>query len=178
MAGITDNKKNNSIKYILVACGVVIVALLVVVIVLLINNNSDKDSKDIENKRNVVVNEENAEEVIAELDEQETTPIGSYEVKMNSNWVFEDGSSASENAYVENVKNNTNPVYFDIVRSDNNETIFESPILPLGSHLEKITLDKKLEAGTYDCVCTYHLLDEQDKSVSQVSISVTIVVKK
>ena len=156
-------------------CGTIIIALLIAVIILLVNKNSDNVEED--KRRNVVVNEQSAEDVMAGLDEQDVTSVGSYEVKMNSNWIFEDGSSASENAYVENVKNNTNPVYFDIARSDNNETIYESPILPLGSHLEKIALDKPLEAGSYDCVCTYYLLDEENNPVSQVSVTVSITIR-
>ena len=40
---------------------------------------------------------------------------------------------------------NTNAVYFDIMRSDTEETIFESPVIPVGSHMEGITLDKALD---------------------------------
>lgn len=57
-------------------------------------------------------------------------------------------------------------MYFDIVRSYNGENIYSSPIIPIGSHLEDITLNKSLEAGEYGCVLTYHLLDENEVSIS------------
>lgn len=155
----------------LVICAIVIVALIGVIIFLL---NRGKDDTSDGPKRNVVVTEKNVEKVASNLTEKEPTPIGSYEVRMNSNWEFEDGLSASSNAYVENVETNTNAVYFDIVRADTNEKIYESPILPIGSHLEAITLDKNLEVGNYDCVCTYHLLDEEEQPVSKVSIAVKV----
>lgn len=125
-------------------------------------------------KRNVVVNASNAEEIVAGM--QPTEP-GYYEVTMNSTWNFENGASASTNAYVENSTSNSNDVYFDVVLSDTDEMIFSSPTIPVGSHLENITLDKALEAGTHDCVLTYHLLDENGKEQSHLNIKLTIVVE-
>lgn len=165
-----SNKKRG--KIILIICILVIIALVGVIAFLLLQRNGNDTAK-----RNVVVNEENAEDVAAELTSREVTPPGSYEVTMNGTWNFENGAAASSNAYVENSESNTNAVYFDVVRSDTGETIYASPILPVGSHLENITLDEKLPAGTYDCVCTYHLLDEDDNPISRVNVSVTIQIQ-
>ena len=43
--------------------------------------------------------------------------------------------------------------------------------------MDKIKLDKKLKAGTYDCVMTYHLLDENEETISTVRVNVTIIVE-
>ena len=123
-------------------------------------------------KRNVVVNKDNVEEVLEQL--EDPVPPGSYEVKMKSTWNFASGDAPSDNAYVENVEANTNSVYFDVTRADTEETIFESPILPVGSYLDNITLDSNLPAGTYDCLVTCHLLDENDESISTVKLTLTI----
>ena len=128
-------------------------------------------------KRNVVVNEKNVDEVISQLAE-ERTPPGSYQVTMNTTWNFPSGDEPSENAYVKNAEANTNSVYFDVTRSDTEETIYESPIIPVGSWLEDITLDTNLPDGVYNCVITYHLLDDEDKSISTVKLTFTIVVGK
>lgn len=133
------------------------------------SNNSRKEEPV---KRNVVVNKDNVEEVLEQL--EDPVPPGSYEVKMNSTWNFASGDAPSDNAYVENVEANTNSVYFDVTRADTEETIFESPILPVGSYLDNITLDSNLPAGTYDCLVTYHLLDENDESISTVKLTLTI----
>lgn len=130
-----------------------------------------------EDKRNVVVNQENLDEVLADMAEDDFVPIGSYEATMSSNWVFADGTSASKNAYVENVVANTHDVYFDIMLSDTKERIYASPVLPIGSHLEAITLDEDLDAGTYDCILEYHLVDENQNTVSTVSFALTIIVE-
>jgi hypothetical protein len=156
----------------LVACGIVIIALLVVVIILLTRGDDEEETK----KRNVVVTPDNVQEVIEEQKESDYVAPGSYEVKMNTTWNFKDGKSASDDAYVENSTTNTNDVYFDITLADTEENIYSSPVLPIGSHLEDITLDKELEDGTYDCVMTYTLVDEDQNPLSSVRVSLTIVV--
>jgi hypothetical protein len=179
---MSEEKKQKSTKkggvIALAICGVVIIALLGVVGVLLTR------SKDAENvataettqKRNVVVTPDNVEEVIEALDESDYVAPGSYEVTMNTTWNFKDGTSASDNAYVENSVDNTNDVYFDITLADTEENIYSSPVIPVGSHLEDITLDKALEDGTYDCVITYTLVDEDQNPLSTVRVKLTIVV--
>lgn len=157
----------------LMICIIVIAGLLGVIGFLLHQKTSGGETK----KRNVVVNEKNAEEVASELLAQEKTPVGSYLVTMNSTWNFTSGDVASENAYVKNADANSNSVYFDIVRTDTGDTIYESPILPVGTYLEDITLDTVLQAGTYDCVLTYYLLDEEDNAVSKTNLALTIVIE-
>ena len=160
------NKGRKGGKIAVAVCIVVIAALLGVVIYLLLGKKEEQV------RRNVVVNEDNVDEVLEQL--EDPVPAGSYEVKMNSTWNFTSGDAPSDNAYVENAEANTNSVYFDVTRTDTEETIFESPILPVGSHLENITLDSNLPAGTYDCLVTYHLLDENDESMSTVKLTLTI----
>lgn len=169
-----QNEKRRGGKIVFIVCIAVIIALAGVILYLLSDRNGGEEAP----QRDVIVNEENAEEVAAEMVGKERTPVGSYQVTMNSTWNFADASSASENAYVENAEANTNSVYFDVVRSDTGETILESPILPVGAYWDEITLDSKLPAGTYDCVLTYHLLDENDDPISKVNVGLTIVIEQ
>ena len=113
------------------------------------------------------------EEIAAQLAQPITEPQ-TYDVTMNSTWNFDSGSDASTNAYVENATSNQNDVYFDVTLADTGETILESPVIPVGSHMDSIKLDKKLDQGTYDCVITYHLLDEEQNSLSTVKLALTI----
>lgn len=170
---INENKGKKGGKPLLIVCALIIIVLLTVIIVVLLGKQKTDDKP----KRNVVVNEDNAEDVAEDLFNHETVKPGTYEVRMNSTWNFKDGISASENAYVENVPANTNDVYFDVELSDTEETIYESPVIPRGSHLEAITLDEELEAGTYDCVLTYHLIDEDQNTVSTLRMGLTVVVE-
>lgn len=162
-----SNNSRKGGKIAIAVCVVVIVALAGVIVFLLLEKQEKEPVR-----RNAVVNEDNVEEVLEHL--KEPVPAGAYEVKMNSTWNFASGDVPSDNAYVENVEANTNSVYFDVTRTDTEETIFESPILPVGSHLENITLDSALQAGTYDCLVTYHLLDDNEESISTVKLTLTI----
>lgn len=168
---VNETKKGKGGKIVLVLCILLILVLIGVVIYLLMNKEGEEKEK-----RNVVVTEENVEEMIAQMSEEQKVPMGAYQVTMNPTWKFEDGKAASSNAYVENIETNTNSVYFDVTRSDTEEVIYESPILPVGSHLENITLDKNLAAGSYDAVVTYHILDESEESISTVRVGITIVI--
>ena len=130
-------------------------------------------------KYNRVVTPDNVDEIVANLANSEATPIGSYVTTMNSSWTFPDGESASTNAYVENSVNNRSTVYFTIVlQEDQSKTIYTSPDLPVGSHLENIKLDTPLEAGVYKTILTYHLVDDDHKETSKVSLNLTITVEK
>lgn len=167
-----SSKKKGVSGKLLLLIGIVVVVIAVISVVIILAKPSVKE------ERNVLVTPDNVDEILADLEDDQRTEAGQYEVKMNSTWNFKDGSSASSNAYVENSTSNQNDVYFDIVRSDNGETIFSSPTIPVGSHLESIALDKVLKAGTYPCVLTYHLLDESGNSVSKLDINLTINVEK
>lgn len=167
---VKDVKKGKGGKIVLVVCILLILILLGVVIFLLMGKEDGKE------KRNVVVTEENVDELVAQLSEQQKVPAGSYQVTMNPTWKFEDGKTASSNAYVENIETNTNSVYFDVTRSDTEEIIYESPILPVGSHLENIVLDEALSEGSYDAVVTYHILDSEEETISTVRVGITIVI--
>lgn len=167
-------QKNRKIKggvIVFAVCIVVIIVLLATVIYLL----TSKKEQDEPVRRNVVVNEENVDEIIEQLATERVQP-GSYQVTMNTTWNFPSGDSPSDNAYVKNVETNTNSVYFDVTRSDTDETIYESPIIPVGSWLDNITLGSNLQDGTYDCIITYHLIDEEERSISTVKLNLTIVI--
>ena len=159
---ICNSKKGGKIAFAL--CIAIIAILLFLVIYLLSKRDEPLEAEPV--NRNVVVNEENIEEILAELDEKEAVPVGYYETIMNSTWNFVRGDAPSSNA-----------VCFDITLEDTEETIYESPILPVGSHLENITLDSNLSKGTYDCIVTYHLLDEENISISTLKVTLTIIVE-
>lgn len=171
---MSEEKKNQSKgkggKAALAVCVVIIIVLLGVTIYLLVSRQKEDEPVN----RNIVVNENNVEEVLAELEQRQPVPVGYYETIMNSTWNFAAGDAVSDNAYVENAEGNTNPVYFDVTLADTGETIYESPILPVGSHLDNIKLDTSLPEGTYDSILTYHLLDEENRSISTLKVTVTI----
>jgi len=59
-----------------------------------------------------------------------------------------------------------------------NELLYSSPYIPVGSILEEITLVKELPAGDYDTIVKYHLVDDDMKELSTVSVSVKLHILK
>lgn len=165
-----ENKKKTG-KTLLLLC-VVIITVLVVAIIYLLRKPEETQ------KRNVVVTEDNVEEVAQQMAEEDYTEPGYYTVNMATEWHFAEGDAISADARVDNSAGNTNPVYFDIfLEGEEEEPIYSSPVIPVGSFLEKIALDKPLQAGAYDCVMVYHLVDEDQETISTLRVTLQIVVE-
>ena len=173
-------KKNRGLIIACVAAVMIILVLVGVIIAMIRAQNTAGETEAEREKRPVVVLPENAEEMAEQILSEEEEPEGvplSYQVTMNSTWEFEDGKSESTNAYVANSKDNETPVYFDVVRNDTQETIYQSPVIPVGQELSSITLDQDLDAGDYECTLTYHLIDEEQNTLTTVNMWVMVQVK-
>ena len=110
-------------------------------------------------------------------DEADTEKPESFDVKMNRDWTFAEGTLPSGDAYVANPVSNVNDVYFDITVSGSDKTVYTSPVIPVGSHIENITLDDDLPAGKYNSVLEYHMLGKDGKTVTgELKIALTITV--
>lgn len=129
------------------------------------------------NSYNKVVTPDNLDEMIYALNDYEIAPEGSYEIEMSTLWNFPSSKMASPDAYIGNSLYNRNPVYFTIVLKETNEELYQSPILPIGSSLEKIKLDADFEKGNYNCILIYHLLDTELSEISTVSVTMTIIIR-
>jgi hypothetical protein len=159
--------------------GLIIIALLIVIIYLLVARNAQTQDK--EEKRSVVITQENAERELEKIDEmanKASVAPGYYTVTMNPTWHFKEGTETSEDAIVENVEANTNDVYFDIVlENDEEHVLYESPVIPRGGKLTDIALNEQLKAGTYPCVVIYHLIDDDQNTLSTLRVTLNIIVE-
>lgn len=122
--------------------------------------------------RGTVVTPENVEEILANRDR----PVedGHYRTIMNVDWIFPNSSEPSVNAFVENSTSNSRTVYFDLVLAETNELVYSSPFIPVGSRLEKFTLDAFVPAGVHSGIVTYHLVDDDYREITSVSVGVTL----
>jgi hypothetical protein len=161
-----------------IICAVVIIALIAAVVYLLKTRKEPEAAAEPgqQAKRDVLVTEDNMDEVLDEFMKlPEEKSEDRYLVKMNTSWIFPDGKSPSSNAYVENSTENTHDVYFDVyLNGDENDVIYSSPVIPLGGHISDIELNRELDDGTYDCVVDYHLIDEQQNTLSTVKVALKI----
>lgn len=127
---------------------------------------------DTQKNGDVLVIPDNVDGTLTQL--QGANSDSSYTPSMNIDWYFEHGASPSSNAYVENVSENSNTVYFEVLLANTGEIVYSSPYIPVGSILEHPTLTVDLDAGTYSGICVYHLVDNNNNELSTVSAAVTL----
>ena len=158
------------------AVAVVIIAALVGVIIYLLQPRNTEPEKEL---RNVVITPENVESVLNEIiEKKESVAPGFYTVTMNTTWHFKAGDEVSYDAVVENDVKNTNDVYFDIVLEGDEDTVlYKSPVIPRGGKLKEIALDETLVAGTYNCIVIYHLIDDEQNTLSTLRVTLRIIVE-
>lgn len=168
-----EEKKGGKKTVGIVVLVLVILVLTGVIIYLLLSRSPEE-----EERRNVVVTPDNVESVLKQMEEEEIVSPGYYTVTMNYDWHFAAADAVSSDAYVENMVENTNDVYFDLfLASDEENTIYKSPVIPVGGRLQDIALDTNLEAGVYDCVAVYHLVDDEQNTVSTLRVTVTVTIE-
>lgn len=155
----------------------VIIVILVGVIAFLLGRNtgsSDNSSeagntpsgREVVSESRVILDEDSAAGVMEDM--RSEVEEGMFECNMSMTWTFDDTTNPSKDAYVANSKNNKYPIYFDVILKDTGETIYTSPILPVGSELKNFALDKSLDPGTHKVKVMYTLIKDE---VSQEPIS-------
>lgn len=167
-----DKKKGGKKKTVGIVILVLIILVLAGVIIYLLTSREPKE------RRNEVITPDNVDEMIKQMEEEEFVEPGYYTVTMNYDWHFATGDAVSSDAYVENTVQNTNDVYFDLFLADDEENaIYKSPVIPVGSRLQDIALDTPLDAGTHDCILVYHLVDDDQNTISTLRVTVTVIVE-
>lgn len=170
MAKSNKKSSNNQMKIIVIIL-IIFLAIALGFIIYILTRTDDADEPDT-GGRGTVVTEDNADTINIS---QEPVEDGMYETSMTIDWHFE--GKRSEDAYVANVENNTRTVYFDLNLAETGENIYSSPYIPVGSELSGITLEKEIDPGTYDTILIYHLVDDDNKELSTLSVALTIYVE-
>lgn len=178
--------KSRGIIIAAVAAFVILLAALVTCIVLLMSKKeggqqvqepaTSKDSTRSTVLDRGFVDENNVEEMVSEMSEK--VKEGMFECMMSTTWTFDDADSVSTNAYVANVENNVYAIYFDVYEEATNEVLYSSPVLPVGTEISNIKLEKALKAGEHNAVVMYTLVDENYEEVSAVGFNITIHILK
>lgn len=165
----TSENQSKKKVIIITAFVILLVALVVCVVLLLKRNEEAKDPLE-----RGFVEEDNADDIMDDMADK--VAEGMFECKMSTTWTFEDADSVSQNAYVANVESNRYTICFDVYQTDTNELLYSSPLLPVGTELNDVKLEKELSAGDYDAVVMYTLVDENNEEVSTVGFNITISV--
>lgn len=175
-------KSSNGLIIVVIVLLVIILLVLVGVVAYLLGRDKGR-SEESENRRQVassvrtVMDESAAANVMQEM--REEVEEGYFECQMSMSWTFPDGNSESPDAYVANSKNNSHPIYFDVILQDTEETIYSSPIIPVGSDLKNFKFDKPLAAGSYKATVMYSLVKDEmtQEIISQAGFVVNITVQ-
>lgn len=124
----------------------------------------------------------NASEGLAVEDEYDKAEDATFTTDMNMVWAFPSKGRTSTNARIKNSEDNQYDVYFEVYLEDPKKTdeenmLYSSPVLPVGKRLKQLKLDKTLPDGEYSATCTFHLLDDEDpdKEIGKVSFGVTLI---
>lgn len=170
-----ESKKHLSIP--IIVCVLIIILLMCILVILIFKT---KDTEPLREEpstitsvsgKGTIITPNNVDDVLNET--TKNTSDAHYRTIMNVDWNFEDGSSASSDAYVENSTSNSRTVYFTVTLK-NGEVVYTSPDIPLGSALQDIKLDKELSKGDYNATLTYHLIDDERNEVTTLSVAVTL----
>jgi hypothetical protein len=165
---------------------VIIIALVGVIAFLLGRNTSPSDngseasnessSREVVQASRVILDKESAANVMEEM--RSEVAEGMFECNMSMTWTFSDTTQPSKDAYVANSKNNTHPIFFDVVLNDTDEKVYSSPVLPVDSEITDIALDKSLDPGTYKATVMYTLLkdEESQEKISSAGFVIKIIV--
>ena len=93
-------------------------------------------------KRSTIASRDTVDSVAEEMDRRKPIAPQSYEVVMNTEWLFSADEEFSSNAYVENSRENECPVRFEVALADApEEVLYRSPELSVGESLSEIGLN-------------------------------------
>lgn len=142
---------------ILVAC-VCAVALLAVgaaVAMFIMMNNKEDDAP----QTAYTMEEDNYQQIMENMSAQ--VQEGYFETYMTTEWVFPDGSSEASEAMLGNSPNNTKPIRCELLLGETGEMLFKTGVMPVGTLVSPIKLDKDLDAGVYDATCMIYLMNDK-----------------
>jgi hypothetical protein len=161
---------------------IIVIGLVAVIVFLLGHKGSETPQDDaastgptrqVQESTRIVLDQQSAQDAVDQM--RQEVAEGMFECQMSMKWNFPDGKSESPDAYVANSAMNTHPFYFDIYFDDTGEVIYSSPVIPVGSTISNIKLDKELPAGKYEAICLYNLLSDEESQ--QVTSSAEFVIQ-
>lgn len=178
-------EQNDSRKNIILVVMSIVILLLICLVVFLIVQKQESKPKDsasgdfriiqtTQPSKPMIVDENNADDIMESLQKDSVDTM--FNCRMSYQWTFDNGSAESKNAYVANTDYNHYPIYFEVLLDDTQEIVYTSSIIPVGSEVNGLTLDKDLAAGNYPATVNYHLINNDNQEVSSVGFSITIQV--
>ncbi|WP_165252913.1 hypothetical protein [Adlercreutzia sp. ZJ304] len=172
-AAAPTQPSKNAKRTIILVLGVVVVAIAIWVLVWLFacNGSSLIDP----NAQTGQAPYKSEEEMQAELDR--VVEEGMFNISIASVIPFANGTSDGT-AYIENVPGNRYNMQVTITDDSDGSVLYESGVLEPNQFIEKITLTRDLEPGSYPATATFTALDENTyEEVGQAAAKITLNVE-
>ena len=174
-----ENKKTKVIR---IAAGAICLIIAMVACFLIEFKGCSKDKTDTDN--GFVMDDNAVEGGWNKVDEDKvrenlnaSVEEGYINISMNTTPFFENGE-AEGNLMIVNETINKYPQKVVITRNDNDDIIYESKGIPVGSKIEKAKLLENLPAGTYECTAMFHNVNpETGESLGCAGAIIQITVK-
>lgn len=163
------SKKKGILIALIILLLIVIVALGVIVYALLHKPEEPKPERAV------------SEGLVVDGNIDEKASNARFTTDMNMIWTFPSGSAVSNNAIIGNSESNEYECYFEVYLDNEEQTLlYSSPVLPVGKKLDELKLNQVLPDGSYDAICTYHILDDEDpeRELGTVSFAVSLMFMK
>lgn len=166
-------RRKDTFLYVVIA--VLLIALLTVVPSLFMWNGGLREiMMDTEAKQGPA-DYKSLEDLQAELNE--IASQGMLTISISTNLEFENGTSEAV-ANIENPDYNSFITKVVITLAENGEIVYESGGIEPGQFIEKIRLDKDLEAGTYPAIAEFQAYDPESLNMrGSTSAQITITVE-
>ena len=169
-------KKGLTTKHVVLILGTLLIIVAGVVAVIILTRPAEVELESMPIDGAPIINEENVDQIMAEVGEKVERSM--FHTYMNMTWRFPDGTSASSNAVMGNAAENNYRMWFDVFLNGEDEPIFASGLLPLGTTVKEIKLDRDLDEGTYPATVQIHMIDENDEPVeSNIGFAINIVIE-
>lgn len=119
-----------------------------------------------------------SEGLVVEGNRNQKASEARFTTDMNMIWTFPSGSDTSNNAQIGNSASNLYECYFEVYLDNEEQTLlYSSPVLPVGTEIDKLKLNQVLPDGSYEAICTYHILDDEnpEQELGTVSFAVSLM---
>lgn len=174
-----ESGKKKKIVIILVLCVIVILIAVIVAMAFLLLKKEKPEGIN-EGAKTYVMDEGNYQQIMEDMTEQ--VQEGYFETYMTTEWTFPDGGSEATDAMLGNSPNNTKPIRCELLLDETGEKLFETNVLPVGTLVSPIKLNRDLEKGTYDATCMIYLMNENAdgtfEDYSSAGFKVTLIIEK
>lgn len=166
-------KENKKVLKIIILALVLILLIVIGILAYAVYKLANKPAEPARAERDI------SEGLVVDGGQNQKASEATFTTDMNMIWTFPSGSAVSNNAQIGNSASNLYECYFEVYLEDEEQTLlYSSPVLPVGKQLDQLKLNQVLPDGSYDALCTYHILDDEDPDVElgTVTFSVSLMV--